>query len=138
VYQKAGGGNYIEFLAPGIIAMSILFTAMFNGIEVIRDRQFGFLKETLVAPVARYKIMIGRTLGGATVASLQGIVVFLISMTIGFRPLSLGMVVISFIFMFIIAILFTALGTAIASKMEDMQAFQLIMNFVIMPVFFLS
>ncbi|MFA7718160.1 MAG: ABC transporter permease [Candidatus Absconditabacterales bacterium] len=138
VYQKAGGGNYIEFLAPGIIAMSILFTAMFNGIEVIWDRQFGFLKETLVAPVSRYKIMIGRTLGGATVASFQGIIVFLISMAIGFRPTSILMVLVAFIFMFLIAILFTALGTAIASKMEDMQAFQLIMNFVIMPVFFLS
>jgi ABC-2 type transport system permease protein len=118
--------------------MSILFTAMFNGIEVIWDRQFGFLKETLVAPVSRYKIMIGRTLGGATVASFQGIIVFLISMAIGFRPTSILMVLVAFIFMFLIAILFTALGTAIASKMEDMQAFQLIMNFVIMPVFFLS
>lgn len=138
IYQKAWGGDYIEFLAPGIIAMSILFTAMFNWIEVIRDRQFGFLKETLVAPVSRYKIMIGRTLGGATVASLQGIFVFLISMIIGFRPFSLSMVLVSFMFMFLIAILFTALGTAIASKLEDMQAFQFIMSFIIMPIFFLS
>ena len=138
MYQKAWGGNYIEFLAPGIIAMSILFTAMFNGIEVIRDRQFGFLKESLVAPVSRYKIMMGRTLWWATVAMFQGIVVLLISMIVGFRPTSLLMVLVAFIFMFLIAILFTALGTAIASKLEDMQAFQLIMNFVIMPIFFLS
>jgi len=62
IYQKAGGGDYIQFLAPGIISMSILFTSMFNGIEVIWDRQFGFLKETLVAPVSRTKIMIGRQL----------------------------------------------------------------------------
>lgn len=62
MYEKAGGGDYISFLAPGIIGMTILFTAMFNGIEVIWDRQFGFLKETLVAPVSRYKLMIGRTL----------------------------------------------------------------------------
>ena len=138
MYQKAWWGNYIEFLAPGIIAMSILFTAMFNGIEVIWDRQFGFLKETLVAPVSRYKIMIGRTLGGATVASLQGIIVFFISMLVWFRPVNRSMVIIAFWFMFLIAILFTALGTAIASKLEDMQWFQLIMNFIIMPVFFLS
>ncbi len=138
MYQKAWWGNYIEFLAPGIIAMSILFTAMFNGIEVIRDRQFWFLKETLVAPVSRYKIMIGRTLGWATVASIQGIVVLLISMLIGFKPASISMVVLAFIFMFLIAILFTALGTAIASRLEDMQAFQFIMNFIIMPIFFLS
>ena len=138
MYQKAWGGNYIEFLAPGIIAMSILFTAMFNGIEVIRDRQFGFLKETLVAPVSRYNIMIGRTLGGATVASLQGIIVFFISMLVGFRPENRSLVIIAFGFMFLIAILFTALGTAIASRLEDMQGFQLIMNFIIMPTFFIS
>src|SRR5512143_503647 len=68
IYTKAGGGNYVEFLAPGIIAMSILFTATVAGIEVLWDRQFGFLKEILVAPVSRIEIMIGRTLGGATVA----------------------------------------------------------------------
>ena len=76
VFQKAGQGNYLEFLAPGVIAMSILFTAIFSGIEIIWDKQFGFLKETLVAPVSRLNIMIGRTLGGATVATLQGIIVF--------------------------------------------------------------
>jgi ABC-2 type transport system permease protein len=138
IFQKAGGGNYIDFLAPGIIAMSVLFTAMFNGIEVIWDRQFGFLKETLVAPVSRYRIMLGRTLGGATVASIQGIVVFLISLLIGFRPTNWIALPLAFAFMFLIAILFTALGTAIASKLEDMQAFPLIMNFIIMPIFFLS
>jgi len=138
MYQKAWWGNYIEFLAPGIIAMSILFTAMFNGIDVIRDRQFGFLKETLVAPVSRYKIMIGRTLGGATVASIQGVVVFLLSMIVGFRPTDRSMIIVGFVFMFLIALLFTALGTAIASKLEDMQWFQLIMNFIVMPIFFLS
>jgi ABC-2 type transport system permease protein len=138
IFQAAGGGNYIEFLAPGIIAMSVLFTAMFNGIEIIWDRQFGFLKETLVAPVSRYKIMIGRTLGGATVASIQGIIVFLISLAIGFSPSNWLMVPVALIFVFLIAILFTSLGTAIASRLEDMQGFQLIMNFIIMPIFFLS
>ncbi|MDD5253674.1 MAG: ABC transporter permease [Candidatus Nanoarchaeia archaeon] len=138
IFEKAGGGNYIEFLAPGIIAMSILFTAMFNGIEVIWDRQFGFLKETLVAPVSRYKIMLGRTLGGATVAMIQGFLVLIISLFIGFRISNIPLMFVSFIFMFITAILFTALGTAIASKLEDMQGFQLIMNFIIMPLFFLS
>ena len=64
IYAKAGGGNYLQFLAPGIIAMSILFTSIFSGIEIIWDKQFGFLKETLVAPVSRMKIMFGRTLGG--------------------------------------------------------------------------
>ena len=77
VFQKAGNGNYVEFLAPGIISMSVLFTSLFSGIEIIWDRQFGFLKETLVAPISRLEIMIGRTLGGATVAIIQGIIVFL-------------------------------------------------------------
>lgn len=138
IYQKAGGGNYIQFLAPGVIAMSVLFTSVFTGIEVIWDRQFGFLKETLVAPVSRSKIMLGRTLGGATVASIQGIIVFIICLLIGFRPTNIFYLPLALIFMFLIAILFTALGTAIASKLEDMQAFPLIINFLIMPIFFLS
>ncbi|MGH7441394.1 MAG: ABC transporter permease, partial [bacterium] len=72
MYRKAGGGSYLAFLAPGVVAMGALFTAMFSGIEVIWDKQFGFLKETLVAPVSRLSIMVGRTLGGATVATAQG------------------------------------------------------------------
>lgn len=137
-YQKAGQGNYIEFLAPGIIAMSILFTAIFNGVELIWDRQFGFLKETLVAPVSRLNIMIGRTVGGATVACLQGLIVLIISLFAGFHLPNLLSMVPAFGIMFLIALLFTALGTAIASRLEDMHGFQLIMNFLVMPLFFLS
>jgi len=125
-------------LAPGIVGMSILFTSIFAGMEMIWDRQFGFLKETLVAPVSRISIMIGRTLGGATVATLQGMIVFVISMIVGFRPVSIPLAFVGFIIMLLIAILFTALGTAIASKLDDFQGFQLIMNFLIMPLFFLS
>ncbi|MCX7779121.1 MAG: ABC transporter permease [Patescibacteria group bacterium] len=138
IFQKAGGGNYIEFLTPGIIAMSILFLAIFSGIEIIWDRQFGFLKETLVAPVSRLKIMIGRTLGGATVAVLQGLIVLILSFIIGFRPLSWTIMPLALVFMFLIALLFTAFGTAVASKMTDMHGFQLIINFIVMPIFFLS
>jgi ABC-2 type transport system permease protein len=138
IYEKAGGGNYLEFLVPGIIAMSILFTAVFSGIEIIWDRKFGFLKETLVAPVSRFEIMIGRSLGGATAAVFQGILVLILSFFIGFRIENYSMILLAIVFMFMIALLFTALGTAIASSMEDMQGFQLIMNFLIMPIFFLS
>ena len=138
IYEQAGGGNYIQFLVPGVIAMSILFTAMFTGIELIWDRQFGFLKETMVAPVSRFDIMIGRTLGGATVALLQGIIVFVITLFVGFRPESVLGLLLALIFMVLIGTLFTALGTAIACKLQDMQGFQLIMNFLIMPIFFLS
>jgi len=139
VYKAANGGSYIDFLAPGIIAMSILFTAVFTGMEVVWDRQFGFLKETLVAPVSRFKIMLGRTLGGATVATAQGLIVLILCLLIGFRPSSyLVGLSLALVFMFLIALLFTAIGTAIASKINDMQGFGLIVNFLIMPLFFLS
>ena len=97
-----------------------------------------YIQETLVAPVSRFNIMIGRTLGGATVATFQGIIVFLLSLLFGFKIQNPAMVIIAFIFMFLIAVLFTALGTALASILEDMQGFQLIMNFLVMPIFFLS
>ncbi len=138
IFQKAGGGNYINFLAPGVIAQGILFTAIFSGIELIWDRQFGFLKETLVAPVSRLAIMIGRTLGGATIATFQGLIVLGLTLLAGFRPQSIGAVFLAIVMMFMIALLFTALGTAIASTLEDFQGFQLIMNFLVMPLFFLS
>jgi ABC-2 type transport system permease protein len=138
IFSRAGQGNYIQFLGPGIILMSVLFTAMFTGIEVIWDRQFGFLKETMVAPVSRFSIMLGKTLGGATVACIQGLIVFLLTLVVGFRPLDWVLVPVGFVCMFLVAILFTSLGTALASVLEDMQGFQLIMNFLIMPTFFLS
>jgi ABC-2 type transport system permease protein len=138
VFQRAGEGDYLQFLVPGIIAMSVLFTSLFSGIEIIWDRQFGFLKETLVAPVSRVIIMLGRTLGGASVAIFQGMIILVISLLIGFRLSNPITLLTAFLFMFLIALLFTALGTAIASVLEDMQGFQLIMNFLIMPLFFLS
>jgi len=138
IFQKAGQGSYLEFLAPGIIGMSIIFTSIFSGMEIIWDRQFGFLKETLAAPVSRFNIMIGQTLGGATVATMQGIIVFLISMVAGFRPTNFMLIPGAILVMMLMALLFTALGTAIASLLDDMQAFQLIINFLVMPLFFLS
>lgn len=138
IYQKAGGGNYIEFLAPGIILMSVLTTAMFSGIDIIWDRQFGFLKETLVAPVSRMNIVLGKTLGAATVALFQGVIVFVLSMLIGFKPQNALVIFPAFVFAFLVAVLFSSLGTAIASVLEDMQGFQLIMNFLVMPTIFLS
>jgi ABC-2 type transport system permease protein len=137
-FSKAGGGSYIQYLAPGVMAMGILFTAVFTGIEIIWDRQFGFLKETLVAPISRLQIMLGRTLGGATVALLQGMVVFVICLLAGFRFQRAALLPVAIIFMFLIAVLFTAIGTAIASNMQDMQGFQLVMNFLVMPLFFFS
>jgi ABC-2 type transport system permease protein len=138
IFQKAGQGNYIQFLAPGVIAMTILFTAIFSGIELIWDRQFGFLKETLVAPVPRILVMIGRTLGGATVAMIQGVIVVVICFIAGFRVTNFHELPIAILVMILVAVMFTALGTAIASVLSDFQGFQLIMNFLVMPIFFLS
>jgi ABC-2 type transport system permease protein len=138
VFRAAGAGNYIQFLAPGIIAMGIVFSSVFSGIEVMWDRQFGFLKETMVAPVPRLGLMIGRTLGGATVALIQGLLVLIITLIVGFRPESWLMLVPAALVMAIVAIIFTAFGTAIGATLKDMQGFQLIMNFIIMPIFFLS
>ncbi|MCX6813204.1 MAG: ABC transporter permease [Candidatus Azambacteria bacterium] len=138
VFQQAGQGNYISFLVPGIIGMSIIFTAIFSGIEIIWDRQFGFLKEIMVAPMSRLNIMIGRTLGGATVATMQGLIVLTISLLFGFHPYSWASILPTIFVMFLVALLFTSLGTMVASLLDDMQGFQLIMNFLIMPLFFLS
>jgi ABC-2 type transport system permease protein len=138
IYEQAGQGSYIQFLAPGVIAMTVLFSAIFAGIELIWDRQFGFLKETLVAPVPRIYIMLGRTLGGATVAMIQGLIVVAICFLAGFRITNWAGLPLAFLFMAFIAVMFTAMGTAIASVLADFQGFQLIMNFLVMPIFFLS
>ncbi len=138
VFEQAGETDYFQFLVPGIIGMSILFTSMFNGIDIIWDRQFGFLKETLVAPVSRIYIMLGRTLGGATIAVFQGIIILAISLLVGFQLHEPLIIPAAILFMFLTALLFSALGIAIASQLEDMQGFPLIMNFLIMPLFLLS
>ncbi|MDE3201510.1 MAG: ABC transporter permease [Acidobacteriota bacterium] len=138
VFKKAGYGDYLQFIAPGVIGMSVLFSSIFSGLGLLWDRQFGFLKETLVAPVSRVQIMIGRTLGGATVAVIQGLLVTVVSLIAGFRPAHFYTVPLALGFMIAIAIVFAALGVAIGSSLQDMQGFQLIMNFMVMPIFFLS
>ena len=137
-FRQAGNGSYLQFLAPGVVGMTILFSSIFSGVGLLFDRQFGFLKETLVAPVPRLQIMIGRTLGGATVAMLQGTLMLLVCLIAGFRPVSLAGGLMAPLFMLLIAIVFCALGTAIGSGLQDMQGFQLIMNFLVLPIFFLS
>ena len=138
VFQAAGRGSYVQFLVPGIIGMAIIFVSIFNGMQIIWDRQFGFLKETLVAPVSRIAIMLGRTFGGATVATVQGCIVFALTLLFGFHPYSWALVVPAIIVMFSIASLFSALGITVASFVKDTQGFQLVMNFLVMPMFFLS
>ena len=138
VFQKAGEGSYVQFVAPGVIAMTVLFSSVFSGIGLLWDRQFGFLKETLVAPVPRIQVMLGRTLGAATVAMLQGLLVAIVCFIAGFRVTNIVMIPVAFLFMALIACVFAAFGTAIGSVLQNMQGFQLIMNFLVMPIFFLS
>src|SRR5215475_4867521 len=104
VFQKAGYGSYLQFVAPGVIGMSVLFSSIFSGIALLWDRQFGFLKETLVAPVPRIRIMIGRTLGGATVSLIQGTLVVIVCLVAGFRPVSWSALPVAYLYMALIAI----------------------------------
>ena len=122
----------------GVIGMTVLFSSVFSGIAMLWDRQFGFLKETLVAPVSRMQIMIGRTLGGATVAVIQGTLILVICLIAGFRPHSWFAIPLAFLFVVMIAIVFAAWAPASARFIKDMQGFQLVMNFLVMPIFFLS
>ncbi len=138
VFKQAGMGSYIQFVAPGLIGMTILFTSVFSGIELLMDRQFGFLKETLVAPVPRVWIIFGRILGGATIAVIQGTVFLGVCFLAGFHLDNFSALPLSFVFMALTAILFTALGSAIGSILQDMQAFQLVVSFLILPLFLLS
>jgi ABC-2 type transport system permease protein len=138
VFRKAGQGDYLQFVAPGVIAMTVLFSSVFSGIGLLWDRQFGFLKETLVAPVPRIQVMRGRTFGAATVAVIQGVLVAVVCFIAGFRVVNIAAIPLALLFMSLIACLFAALGTAIGSVLENMQGFQLIMNFLVMPIFFLS
>lgn len=138
VFEQAGRGSYLQFVAPGVVGMSILFAAIFSGVGVLWDRQFGFLKETLVAPVPRVQIMAGRTLGGATTAFIQGTLVLTACLIAGFRPAGWTSVPLALLVMALIAVVFAALGTAIGSTLKDMQGFQMTMNFLVMPLFFLS
>ena len=138
VFQRAGFGSYLQFIAPGVIGMSVLFSSIFSGLGLLWDRQFGFLKEMLVAPVPRIEIMIGRTLGGMTVSVIQGSLVLIIALIVGFRPTNWWHIPMAIVFMLAISLVFAALGVAVGSSLQDMQGFQLIMNFMVMPIYFLS
>lgn len=138
IFEEAGHGSYMQFMAPGMIGMTVLLSAIFSGVAVLWDRQFGFLKETLVAPVPRIYIMIGRTFGGATVGILQGVLILLLCMLFGFRPHHWSAVVAAFAFVTMISITFAAVGMLIGSAIKDMQSFNIVANFMVMPMVFLS
>jgi ABC-2 type transport system permease protein len=130
--------DYLDFMAPGIIGMSLLFSSMFSGISVLWERQFGFLKEILVAPVGRSSIVLGKTLGGSTVAVSQGVILLLLSLGMGVGISGIWEALLSLPVMVLISASFINLGLAFASRMEDPHGFQTIMGFVMLPLFFLS
>jgi len=137
-----GGSNYINFLAPGILGMVVLFTGMFSGMSVMFDKEFGFLKEILVAPVSRTSIIIGKALGGTTQGAIQGVLIFGLSYFIGVRISgTLGLaaaVALILVTMFFIGMGFVGLGISIASRIENIEGFQVVMNLLVLPIFFLS
>ena len=132
------GVDYISFLTPGIIGMTLLFSATFTGLSVLWDREFGFLKEIMVAPVSRLAIILGRTAGGATTAIFQSMIILVSGVIMGMKVQGPEGFLLSFVFMVLIAATFIGMGLAFASKMKDMSGFSLIMNFLIFPLFFLS
>lgn len=133
-----GGLRYIDFMAPGIVGMVILSSATMAGVSVLWDRRFGFMKEVLVAPVSRTSIMIGKTLGGATLAMIQGLILLFVAGLIGVKlPDAIGFLQ-ALAFMVLISLGFVGMGLAFASKISDPIAFPVVMNFLIMPMFFLS
>jgi len=138
VYKRAGQGNYLEFLVPGIIVQTLLFSGVFWGIQILFDKRFGFLKEMLVAPVPRVKILLGNALGGSTISLIQALLVFVISIALGFRPENWVLLPLVFVIAVALSITLTSFGAGIASMVEDFQGFQGINNFLIFPLFFLS
>lgn len=132
------GVDYLQFLVPGLIGMTLLFSSIFAGLSILWDRQFGFLKEIMVAPVPRFSLVLGRIAGGMTTTILQALSILLIAHLFGFRVKSLVGFLLSLIFMGLVGVGFVGMGVAFASKMEDMHGFQLVMNFIIIPIFFLS
>lgn len=136
-FSGPGGVKFSEFIFPGIISMTVLFTSIFSAVSIVWDREFGFLKEVLVAPVSRWAIVVGKAFGGSTVAVLQGCLMLVLAPLVGVR-LTPAIVIMSIIVMFLIAVAITGLGIMIAARMKEMEGFQMIVNFIIMPIFFLS
>ena len=132
------GMNFLDFLAPGIVGMTLLFSATISGASVIWDKEFGFLKEILVAPVNRFSIILGRSLGGMTTAIIQALIIVAIAMAMGVKIVSVSGFFLSIVFMILTCATFTGFGLILATRLGDTEGFMSIMNLVIMPIFFLS
>jgi ABC-2 type transport system permease protein len=131
------GVNLRTFVYPGVLAMAVLFTAMFSAASIVWDREFGFLREMLVAPVSRGAIVIGKCLGGASVAGFQGVIMIAIAGLVSV-PYSPVMILEILILQLLLAFALTAFGVMMAARMSQMQSFMALMQMVIMPLFFIS
>ena len=133
----SSGVDYQQYIFPGVIGLTLIFSALQSAMSIIWDREFGFLKEVLAAPVPRLSIVIGKALGGATQATLQGIITLLFAPLIGLwlSPLAIAELI---VMMFVVAFALTALGVVIAGRMTSFEGFGTISNFVVMPMYFLS
>jgi len=132
-----GVPDYLTYIYPGIVAMTLLFTSIFSAISIIWDREIGFLKEVMVAPISRAAVAIGKTLGGSTVAMLQGCLMLLLAPFVHVH-LSMAHVLILVPLLLYLSFSLTAMGIAVAARMRSMQGFTVIMNFLAFPMFFLS
>jgi ABC-2 type transport system permease protein len=132
-----GVPDYLTFIYPGIIAMTLLFTSVFSAISIIWDREIGFLKEVMVAPISRGAVALGKTLGGSTVAMLQGCLMLLFAPFLHIQ-FSWASALALLPLLLYISVSLTAMGIAAASRMRSMQGFTVIMNFLTLPMFFLS
>jgi len=129
--------GYLAFIFPGIVGMSLLFTAVFSAISIVWDREIGFLKEVMVAPISRWAVAVGKAMGGGTVATLQGAIMLLFAPIVGVK-IGLGTVIVLFPIMLFVAISLTSMGIVAAAYMHSMQGFTVVMNFIMLPMFFLS
>lgn len=134
---SAGGKEFLNFMYPGIISMTVLFTSFFNAMSIVWDREFGFMKEVLIAPVSRASIVIGKNLGGATMAIIQGAIILVFAPLLKIQISWISVLKLIPI-MFIVAMSISSLGVALAARLKTMQGFQVITNFLLMPMFFLS
>lgn len=131
------GPDYVLFIYPGILGMSVLFTSIFSAISIVWDREFGFLKEIMVAPISRSAIVFGKALGGSSVALVQAAIIMLLAPLVGLK-LSFFVIMAVLLLLLLLAFTLTSLGIAIAARMETMEGFQMVVNFLIMPLFLLS
>ena len=137
LFGSRSGLSYIQFMYPGIIGMSILFTAIFGAMSIVWDREFGFLKEVLVAPIDRWAVAIGKALGGTTQAMIQGLILLVLAPLVGVK-LSLLTILEIVPLAAVLAFGLASFGVMLASMMKSLQGFQVVMNFLMMPMFFLS